>query len=97
MRWLLMIVAVICLLGAWWTASALWFGLVLALGVVAAIAAALAFAQARIEGHAQPEWISDRDIESLKTAVRNGAAKGAGGKADDKYAGGKGPRSSIHE
>lgn len=70
MRWLLTAVAVGCLGGAWWTHSALAFGLCLLIGVVSALAAALAFAHERIEGRAQAELISDAEIEALKAAVR---------------------------
>ena len=82
MRWLLVLVAVVCLGGAWWARSALWFGLGLAVGVIAAIAAALAFAQARIEGSSQAEVLTDPEIEALKAAVRRQTPSETGNSAD---------------
>lgn len=71
MRWLLLAVAVVCLLGIWFTQSAWIFGWGLVLGFVAAFAAALAFAHARIEGHEPSRTLSGAEIEALQQAVRD--------------------------
>ncbi|MGA7295923.1 MAG: hypothetical protein WBW92_00250 [Rhodanobacteraceae bacterium] len=70
MRWILLVIAVAGLFGSWWSTSPVWFGLGLATGILASIAAALAFAQARIENSAQPEFMTDPEIEALRSAVR---------------------------
>ena len=74
MRWLLVLVAVGCLGGAWWASSAAGFVLMLAVGVIASLAAALAFAKVRIEGTSQPEVLSDPEIEALRSAARRKAS-----------------------
>lgn len=70
MRWILTAVAILGLTGAWFASSGAGFGWLLFIGICAALAAALAFAHARISGNAQPEMISDRQIEALRAAVR---------------------------
>lgn len=84
MRWLLLIVAIVGLLGSWWSASPFWFGTGLVVGVVAAVAAALAFAQARIDDSAQPEIMADPEIEALKSAVRENRKKNPKGVSSGK-------------
>ncbi len=79
MRWILLVVAVAGLFGSWWSSSPVWFGIGLAVGILASIAAALAFAQARIENSAQPEFMTDPEIEALRSAVRQKAEKDSEG------------------
>lgn len=70
MRWILTVVAVVGLVGAWFTHSGTAFGLMLLVGILAALAAAFAFAQARIDGNAQPELIADPEVEALRARLR---------------------------
>lgn len=75
MRWLLLLVAVWGLFGSWWLASPFWFGFGLVTGILASVAAAIAFAQARIENSTQPEFMSDPEIEVLRSTVRKNMNK----------------------
>lgn len=69
MRWLLLLIALAGLVGTVTSDTPGMFGLSLAAFVLGALAAALAFAQARIEGNARPEDISQVDLEALKRSL----------------------------
>lgn len=74
MRWLLLLIALTGLFGTVASDTAGMFTLSLVAFILGSLAAAFAFAQARIEGNARPESISQVDMEALKRSLAKGNA-----------------------
>ena len=73
MRWLLLVVSIASFSVAYVAKSPAALGIAIVVGLVALVGAFLGFAQARIEATARPDaaMLSDKDIATLQSAVRN--------------------------
>ena len=73
MRWLMLVVSIAAFSVCYVAKSTAAFGIAMVVGLVALVGAFLGFAQARIAATARPDaaMLSDKDIATLQSAVRN--------------------------
>lgn len=71
MIWALAIVSLVAFMLAFASHSAGWMGLCIVVGLVCGIAAALGFIDRHLRASSRPEHMTEREIEALRSTVRN--------------------------